>query len=177
MNPYGAVAAARRRLYESGWLRSERVDVPVVSIGNLTWGGTGKTPVLAFLAARVEERGRRVGIVSRGYRRRSSGLVVVSDGSGAVASASAGGDEPVLLARRFPRAVVVVAERRPDAAREAVRLGAEVLLLDDAFQHLAIARDADVVLVDAADPWAAASLRRDGRESGRRRSLARTSSS
>ena len=153
MNPWGAVAGARRRLYESGWLRSERVDAPVVSVGNLTWGGTGKTPILAFLAAHFEERGRRVGIVSRGYRRRSSGLVVVSDGAGKLASVASGGDEPALLARRFPRAVVVVAERRPEGAREAIRRGAEVLLLDDAFQHLAIARDADVVLVDAADPW------------------------
>jgi len=153
VNPYGAVAGARRRLYESGWLRSERVDAPVVSVGNLTWGGTGKTPLLAFLAAHLEERGRRVGVVSRGYRRSSSGLVVVSDGAGTIASPSRGGDEPVLLARRHPRAVVVVAERRAEAAREAIRLGAEVLLLDDAFQHLAIARDADVVLVDAGDPW------------------------
>jgi tetraacyldisaccharide 4'-kinase len=153
LNPYGAVAGARRRLYESGWLRSERVDVPVVSVGNLTWGGTGKTPILESLAAHFEERGRRVGIVSRGYRRSSTGLVVVSDGAGAVASPSRGGDEPVLLARRHPRAIVVVAERRPKGGREAIRLGAEILLLDDAFQHLAIARDADVVLVDAADPW------------------------
>jgi len=153
VNPFGAVAGARRRLFESGWLRSERVDAPVVSVGNLTWGGTGKTPVLAFLAAHLEQRGRRVGIVSRGYRRSSSGLVVVSDGAGAVASPSRGGDEPVLLARRHPRAIVVVAERRAEGAREAIRLGAQVLLLDDAFQHLAIARDADVVLVDADDPW------------------------
>jgi tetraacyldisaccharide 4'-kinase len=153
VNPWGAVVGARRRLYESGWLRSERVDAPVVSVGNLTWGGTGKTPILAYLAARFEAAGRRVGIVSRGYRRRSSGLVVVSDGGGAVASVSSGGDEPVLLARRFPRAIVVVAERRPEGAREAIRFGAEILLLDDAFQHLAIARDADVVLVDADDPW------------------------
>ncbi|HET7451861.1 MAG TPA: tetraacyldisaccharide 4'-kinase [Thermoanaerobaculia bacterium] len=153
MNPYGAVVAARRRLYESGWLRSERIGVPVVSVGNLTWGGTGKTPLLAYLAARFEASGRRVGIVARGYRRRSSGVVVVSDGSRLLASASEGGDEPYLLASRLPRAVVVVAERRPEGAREAVRRGAEILLLDDAFQHLAIARDADVVLVDAADPW------------------------
>ncbi len=153
MNPLDAVVRARRWLYESGWRRSERVDAPVVSVGNLTWGGTGKTPILAFLAEHFQERGRRVGIVSRGYRRRSTGVVVVSDGAGTVASPSRGGDEPVLLARRHPRAVVVVAERRAEGAREAIRLGAEILLLDDAFQHLAIARDADVVLVDADDPW------------------------
>jgi len=153
VNPYGAVVAARRRLYESGWLRSARVDVPVVSIGNLTWGGTGKTPLLAFLAERFEALGRRVGIVSRGYRRKSSGLVVVSDGARVLAPAEDAGDEPSLLAARFPRAVVVVAERRAEGAREAARLGADVLLLDDAFQHLALARDVDLVLVDAEDPW------------------------
>ena len=153
MNPYGAVVAARRRLYEAGILRSERVGAPVVSIGNLTWGGTGKTPFLAFLAGRFEATGRRVGIVSRGYRRRSSGVVVVSDGASILASPDAAGDEPYLLASRFPRAVVVVAEKRAEGAREAIRLGAEILLLDDAFQHLSIERDLDVVLVDADDPW------------------------
>jgi tetraacyldisaccharide 4'-kinase len=153
VNPYGAVAAARRRLHEAGVLRSERAGAPVVSVGNLTWGGTGKTPLLAFLAARFEARGRRVGIVSRGYRRRSSGVVVVSDGRSLLASPEAAGDEPCLLASRFPRAVVVVAEKRAAGAREAIRQGADLLLLDDGFQHLAIARDVDVVLLDAEDPW------------------------
>jgi len=152
VNPYGAVAAARRRLYERGILRSESVSAPVVSVGNLTWGGTGKTPLVATLVAHGESLGRCVGIVSRGYRRRSRGVTVVSDGARILVGAAEAGDESSLLARRFPRAIVVVAERRVAGAREALRVGADILLLDDAFQHLALKRDLDVVLIDANDP-------------------------
>jgi tetraacyldisaccharide 4'-kinase len=153
VNLYGAVAAARRRLYESGILRTETVPVPVVSVGNLTWGGTGKTPFIAALAEHDEEQGKRVGIVARGYRRRSRGVAVVSDGTRLLAGVADAGDEPFLLARRFPRAIVVVAERRAAGARAAGRLGADILLLDDGFQHLALGRDLDIVLVDANDPF------------------------
>lgn len=153
MSLYGAVAAARRRLYESGALHSESVGVPVVSVGNLTWGGTGKTPFLAFLASDYERRGRRIGIVSRGYGRRSRGVVVVSDGARVLAGVAEAGDEPSLLAARFPGAIVVVGEKRAAAARRAAELGAGLLLLDDAFQHLALRRDLDIVLVDALRPF------------------------
>lgn len=153
MSLYGAVAAARRRLYDRGILASESVTAPVVSVGNIVWGGTGKTPVVAALAAHWEGAGRRTGIVSRGYRRRSRGTVVVSDGAGRLAGVEEAGDEPRLLARRFPHAVVVVSERRAAAARESIRLGAEIVILDDGFQHLALRRDADVVLLDADDPF------------------------
>jgi tetraacyldisaccharide 4'-kinase len=91
----------------------------------------------------------RVGIVSRGYKRRSKGVMVVSDGTSAPADAEQGGDEPVLLARRLDGARVVVAERRADGARTAVRdLGAQVLLLDDGFQHRSLRRDLDIVILD-----------------------------
>lgn len=153
MSLYGAAAAVRRELYARGMLRSASVSVPVVSVGNLTWGGTGKTPLLAFLAGDQERRGRRVGIVARGYGRRSRGVVVVSDGANRLADLAAAGDEPSQLSARFPRAIVVVGEERAAAARRAADLGAEILLLDDAFQHLALRRDLDIVLVDAASPF------------------------
>jgi tetraacyldisaccharide 4'-kinase len=133
-------------------LRSSRAPVPAISIGNLTWGGTGKTPLTLWLAQQFGESGRRVGIVSRGYGRRSRGLRVVSDGVALRLGVEEAGDEPTLLARRLPNAIVVVSERRVEGAREAAALGADLLLLDDSFQHLAIRRDLDIVLLDRADP-------------------------
>ena len=152
MSPFGALLSLRRRCYESGWLRSWPAPVPAISIGNLTWGGTGKTPFTIWLAQRFAESGKRVGIVSRGYGRRSRGLRVVSDGRALRVGVEEAGDEPTLLARRLPRAIVVVSERRVEGARKAAELGAELLLLDDAFQHLAIRRDLDIVLLDHMDP-------------------------
>jgi tetraacyldisaccharide 4'-kinase len=90
--------------------------------------------------------------VSRGYGRRSKGLRVVSDGAKLQTEVEQAGDEPTLLARRLPRAVVIVSENRVEGARRAAALGAERIVLDDAFQHLAIRRDADIVLIDADDP-------------------------
>lgn len=152
MSPFGALLTLRRRFYESGLFRSEPAPVPAISIGNLTWGGTGKTPFTLWLAQQFAASGRRIGIVSRGYGRRSRGLRLVSDGSRLLLGVEESGDEPILLARRLPKAVVVVSENRIEGARKAAELGAELLLLDDAFQHLAIRRDLDVVLIDCADP-------------------------
>ncbi len=152
MSPYGALLSLRRRLHESGFLRSESAPVAAVSVGNLVWGGTGKTPFSLWLAQQFEDSGCRVGIVSRGYGRRSRGLRVVSDGSKILTGVEQAGDEPTLLARRMPRAVVVVSENRIEGARRAAELGAQLLVLDDAFQHLSIRRDADIVLIDGANP-------------------------
>ena len=134
MSPFGALLSLRRRSYESGWLRSSRAPVPAISIGNLTWGGTGKTPFTLWLAQQLVESGRKVGIVSRGYGRRSRGLRVVSDGVSLRLGVEEAGDEPTLLARRIPGAIVVVSERRVEGATKAAALGADLLLLDDAFQ-------------------------------------------
>ena len=150
---YGAVLAARARLYRSGRLRSARVSRPVVSVGNLTFGGTGKTPFVLFLARRLRFEGKSPAILSRGYGRRSRGRVVVSDGNGPIVGPDRGGDEPVAMARRLPAVPVVVAERRVEAAQEAIALGADLLLLDDGYQHLALERDVNILLLDAADPF------------------------
>lgn len=150
---YAAAIDARARMYRSGRFRSERVSRPVVSVGNLTFGGTGKTPFVLFLARRLRFEGKHPAILSRGYGRRSRGRVVVSKGNGPLVDADQGGDEPVAMARRLPAVPVVVAERRVEAARTAIELGADLLLLDDGYQHLALARDVDILLLDAADPF------------------------
>jgi tetraacyldisaccharide 4'-kinase len=153
----------RARLYRSGALASESVSVPVISVGNVTFGGTGKTPFVELLARRLRFEGRRPAVVSRGYGRRSKGVIVVSNGDGPLVGSEVGGDEPVAIARRAPGVAVVVGERRAEAARTAIAGGADVILLDDGFQHLALRRDADLLLLDAADPFGGGRLPPDGR--------------
>lgn len=149
---YGAGEALHRALYRAGLRHAARASAPVISVGNLVVGGAGKTPVTLELARRFTAAGHRVGILSRGYGRDNSHeRLVVSEGHGPCVDAAAGGDEPVWLARKAPSAIVVVARERAAAAVEAVRLGADLLLLDDGFSHHALARDADVLVVD--DAW------------------------
>ena len=145
---YRAGVAVRNALYDHGWLPSERVAATVVSVGNLSVGGTGKTPTALWLAHALRRRGRRVALVARGYGKGTPGVVVVGDGQPLVDPA-AGGDEAVLLAVRSGLPVVT-GERRVDAARAAIaRFGCDTIVLDDGFQHRALARDADLVVLPA----------------------------
>ncbi|HEX9192116.1 MAG TPA: tetraacyldisaccharide 4'-kinase, partial [Candidatus Deferrimicrobiaceae bacterium] len=147
----GILARARRGLYGAGILARERLPRPVVSVGNLVLGGAGKTPHVQFLASWLSGTGRRVAVLSRGYGRRSRGVVWVNRGDGRVADAREGGDEPVLLARSLPDVPVVVAESRAEAGKEVLaREAVDVFLLDDGFQHLSLHRDVDLLLVDCA---------------------------
>jgi tetraacyldisaccharide 4'-kinase len=146
---YGLAIIGRNLAFDIGILRSVDVGVPVISVGNMTMGGTGKTPLVEQIVNMCLGRNRRVAVVSRGYRRKSQGVVVVSDGHRLLADASQGGDEPVQIARKYPMAVVVVGERRVDAARKAVELKADVIVLDDGFQHRYLHRDLDIVVLDS----------------------------
>jgi tetraacyldisaccharide 4'-kinase len=153
---YGAVTRARLRLYRSGFLKTESAGAPVVSVGNLTAGGTGKTPLVEWVARALAGEGLRVCVLTRGYGRADEGRrVVASDGARALAEVAECGDEPRLLAEKLIGVASVVCDRdRVAAARWArAELGAEVFVLDDGFQHLRIARDLDIVTVDATAPW------------------------
>jgi tetraacyldisaccharide 4'-kinase len=150
---YASLLEARARRYASGATLSHRLPHPVISVGNLTMGGTGKTPFVAYLARRFAFEGKHPAILSRGYGRRSRGVVVVSEGNGPLVSPEEGGDEPVALARQLPGVSIVVARRRVEAAAAAERLGADLYILDDGYQHLAIERDANLLLLDAGDPF------------------------
>lgn len=146
---YTQVARWRRHAAERHPERRRRLARPVISVGNLSVGGTGKTPVVAALAAWLVDRGERPSILSRGYRRRVDvpGVVVVSDGHGVVAGLDRSGDEPLMLARAVPRAVVCVcADRYLGGVLAERRLGATVHILDDGFQHVGLARDLDVLV-------------------------------
>lgn len=163
---YGAVTRARLRLYRSGALKTEEAGAPVVSVGNLTAGGTGKTPLVEWVASALAREGLRVCVLTRGYGRADeSKRVVASDGARVLAGVAECGDEPRLLAEKLLGAASVVCDRdRVAAARWArAELGAEVFVLDDGFQHLRIARDLDVVTLDATDPWGGGHLLPRGR--------------
>lgn len=160
---YGALLARRRRLAASS---AERLPVPVVSLGNLHWGGGGKTPFTAALASRLADCGLDVAIVSRGYRRKSRGPQIVSLGKGPLLPWEEAGDEPFLLARLLPRVAVAVGERRVEAARLLLRelpRTPDLFLLDDGFSHVALARDLELLLFPAADPFAGSRLAPAGR--------------
>jgi tetraacyldisaccharide 4'-kinase len=142
---YGGLLALRTRGYAAGWLRSERAGRPVVVVGNLTVGGTGKTPLTLWLAGELQARGVKVGILSRGYKRRGKAArVVLPD-----ADWHEVGDEPLLLARRSG-AATVVARDRVAGARLLAAAGVELILCDDGLQHLRLARDCEIVVIDGA---------------------------
>jgi tetraacyldisaccharide 4'-kinase len=137
-----------------------------VSVGNLHWGGSGKTPFTIALAAHLGATGRRVAILSRGYGRVSSGVRVVSRGSGPEIAVEEAGDEPFEMARALPGVAVVVGESRAEAGRRALAELApppDLFLLDDGFSHRALARDIDLLLFPAADPWGGGRLLPAGR--------------
>ena len=152
---YGLVAAVRNRLFDEGVLRSWRPRCRVVSVGNLTLGGTGKTPMVAWLAEFLRGEGWRVAVASRGYRGDCGGAIcVVSDGNRVLADVRRSGDEPQLLARRLPRVPVLCSAHRIRAVAAAVEnFGTQAVILDDGFQHRRLARDLDLVLLDSETPF------------------------
>jgi tetraacyldisaccharide 4'-kinase len=144
---FGIGAGLRGTAYRLGLLPTRRAPVPVVSVGNLAVGGTGKTPVTLWVAEALRARGARPAIVSRGYGGSARDVTVVSRGAGPEVGPEIAGDEPVMLAKCFP-GVVVVAPQRLEGARAAAALGCDVVVLDDGFQHRALARDFDLLLLD-----------------------------
>jgi len=139
----------RRRRVERHPQRQRRLARPVISVGNLSVGGTGKTPVVAAIAQRLVDSGQRPSILSRGYARIEApdGVVVVSDGRSIQATVERAGDEPLMLARQVPRAAVCVSPDRYLAGTLAEhQLGCTVHILDDGFQHLVLARNLDVLV-------------------------------
>ncbi|MBI5190010.1 MAG: tetraacyldisaccharide 4'-kinase [Nitrospirae bacterium] len=152
---YSLVMTARAWLYMSGLLRRRRLPCKVVSVGNITSGGTGKTPMVTHIVRRLSSKGRKVTIVTRGYGgSMEGGTAVVSDGENILLNTEQAGDEAVLLAKGLPGVPVVMGGDRYDAGMLAVRrFNPDVVILDDAFQRLDIMRDLDVLLLDAGNPF------------------------
>ena len=152
---YGLGVRVRNVLYRRHILHTRQVDAPVISVGNLTVGGTGKTPLVEWIANQLARNGLRVTVLTRGYGRESSGRVVVSDGNVIHTDVDKAGDEPFLLAQNLiGRAAVICDEDRFASAAWAIEhLESDLFVLDDAFQHQRIKRDLNILTIDANSPW------------------------
>ena len=163
---YGAVTRTRLSLYRRGTFQTTRLDCPVISIGNITTGGTGKTPLVEYVTRLIASQGKKVCILTRGYGRKDAHLqVIVSDGYDVLASPAEAGDEPYLLATKLAgQAAVISSADRIAAGQEAIKdFGTEVFVLDDGFQHLRLARDLNILCIDATNPWGGGRLLPYGR--------------
>ncbi len=151
---YGAVARLNALLFRVGVRRTERVDAVVVCVGNITTGGTGKTPAVIDLTGKLNDRGIATAVISRGYGFRVQGdYLVVSDSRGMRCEKGNGPDEAIMTAKKLPGVPVVVAPRRARAARAARELfGARVIVMDDGYQHFGIFRDINVLVINAENP-------------------------
>jgi len=151
---YRAALAIREAAYGARLLHTGRLGCPVISIGNITLGGSGKTPVAELAARTLRELGAQPAIVSRGYGRSTRGVHVVADRDGIRLATRAAGDEPRMLAERLPGIPIVVGENRLAAAHVAVeQCGATAVVLDDGFQHRTLVKDLEVLVVNGRTPW------------------------
>lgn len=163
---YGKIADARNRLYDSGVFESHDLAARVISIGNITTGGTGKTPLVAYIANVLAERGEKVCVLTRGYGRKDPmNRVLVSDGENILATATESGDEPFELANELLGKASVIADADRVAAAEWAkrRFGVTVFVLDDGFQHRKAKRDVDIVCIDATNPFGGGKMLPAGR--------------
>ena len=153
---YGVAMKARRSFYRRGLLRRQEVAAPLISVGNLTMGGTGKTPLVEWVAEQLAAANRRVCILTRGYgREHPKQRVVVSNGTEILSDARHAGDEAFLLAESLQQRAAVIsdADRRSAALWAIKNFASDVFVLDDGFQNLGLARNLDIVTIDATNPW------------------------
>jgi tetraacyldisaccharide 4'-kinase len=163
---YGAVTRTRLSLYRRGTFHTTKIERPVISVGNITTGGTGKTPLVEWVARTIAAGGKKVCILTRGYGRKDPHLqVIVSDGYGVLAAPNEAGDEPYLLATKLVGVAAVISSAdRIAAGQEAIKdFVTDCFVLDDGFQHLRIARDLNIVTMDATNPWGGGKLLPYGR--------------
>ncbi len=151
--PYAWLAKVKRWCYLTGWFTQRKLSKPVISVGNLTVGGTGKTPFVIWFANWAKRRGVNVAVLSRGFGRQSSSrFVLVSDGSPQVSDWRMVGDEPALIAQKCPGTYVAVGDDRYELGRWLLtQADCDCFLLDDGFQHVSLFRDLDVVVFDSTD--------------------------
>lgn len=152
---YGAAVYLHRIFFGLHIFKRKKISCPVISVGNLTLGGTGKTPTVIQVAQLLTRSSRRPAVVSRGYgRNNEADIIVVSDGQSVLVDTQTGGDEPVMIGSKLPGIPVVVGRSRYRAALHALqRFNPDVVVLDDGFQHLQLSRDLDIVLLDAGNPF------------------------
>lgn len=151
---FGFIMEVRNGLYRIGICKSMKFPTPIISIGNITLGGTGKTPFTILLAELLKNDFQKIAIISRGYGRKSSGMQLVSDGKNILLDPYKAGDEPFLIALRRPDVLVAVSEKRRIAIDYLIKkYQPELIILDDAFQHRNVQRDVDIVLLNTEETW------------------------
>ncbi len=151
---YAGLMSLRSRLYSRGMLKIHRADIPVISIGNLSMGGTGKTPHVIACCRFLRKQGIKPAVVTRGYGGKAGkGPLVVSDGFDLFADAETAGDEVFMMAHMLHGVIIVAGSCRYQGALTARKLGAKVIVLDDGFQHMALYRNRDVLLLPASEPF------------------------
>lgn len=153
---YFAAYKIRLLLYKINILKSKSLNATVISIGNITTGGTGKTPLVIEAANYLLGKGFKVAVLSRGYKRinnNNNNALLVSDGQDIVADIETSGDEPYLIAKKAPKAIVIVGKNRVKTGNAAIKLGANILLLDDGYQHIKLQRNENILLLDGSNPF------------------------
>lgn len=157
---YRTVIWIRNYCWTSGIFKQKRLPCPVISVGNIVVGGTGKTPAVAAIAKLLQNEGFQVAVLLRGYRRHSSEeITVVSNGEDRLCSREESGDEADMLARQLPNIPIIVGKQRYLTGKAAIdRFKSNVLILDDGFQHRQLARDVDILTIDATQPYGTGAL-------------------
>ena len=157
---YSAVISARNYCYKVGWFKQKQLACTVISVGNIVVGGTGKTPATAAMASLLKNKGFRVALILSGYKRHSNdAITIVSDGEKRLCSRKESGDEAEMLARQLTDIPIVVGKQRYLAGKTALdRFKSEILIIDDGFQHRQLARDIDIVTIDATQPYGTSNL-------------------
>jgi len=154
---YSIGVRLRNFSYSKGWLKKHRANAPVISVGNITAGGTGKTPLVIWLCNLLQQKGNRCAILTRGYKTRRASCVMrraKNERNTQYAIRNTEIDEPAILAESCPEAKIIVNPDRTAGSVEAVsKFGAEVLIMDDGFQHRRLGRDLDIVAIDATRPF------------------------
>ena len=149
---YGCTIWVRNQFYNLGWIKTISFDKPVISVGNITSGGTGKTPLVIYLAQLLLKNGKNPGIISRGYGRKSQGMQIVHDGKKLLSNSETTGDEPYLMARVLEKVPVVVCEARRRGIKQLLDYySVNVIIMDDSFQHRKVKRDLDILTVSSND--------------------------
>ncbi len=147
---YGAIMKFREKFFDKQIFKTQSLPIPVISVGNLTLGGTGKTPVVQYIAKLLQNNGYKPAVVSRGYGGKAASRVnVVADDTNIYLAAGDAGDEPVFLAESVKGLYVLTGKKRYPVGKKAIELGADVILLDDGFQHMQLQRDVNLVLFNS----------------------------
>ena len=152
---YGGAVKLRRNFYKQAVFKSKRLPCSIISIGNITVGGTGKTPMTIYIAKVVKQLGYNVAVISRGYKGKAEKIGgIVSDGKALLMTPEIAGDEPYMIAKRLNDVPVIIGKNRFEAGRQAIsKFDPDVIVLDDGFQHLKLQRDLDLVLLDYRKPF------------------------